>query len=290
VARVYVSSTFEDLQRCRAEVRRALQRLDQVDVAMETQVADDGRPLDRCLAGVAGCDLYLGIFAWRYGHVPAGQDLSITELEYREALRLGKPVLVFLLSEDAPWPRTLMDVGEDAGRIERLRADLRERHQCSWFRDPSSLACEVIAAVARWLAASTRAAGSGRPAPAYVPVLGRIAAGGPILAEQAIEDVFPLPREVVGKGTLFLLRVVGESMIGAAICDGDWVVVRRQPVADHGDVVAAMIDDIEDEATVKTLRRSGGRVWLHPENPAFPDIPADHATILGRIVAVLRRV
>jgi repressor LexA len=120
-----------------------------------------------------------------------------------------------------------------------------------------------------------------------VPVLGRIAAGGPILAEQAIEDVFPLPREVVGKGTLFLLRVVGDSMIGAAICDGDWVVVRRQPDADHGDVAAAGIDDV---ATVKTLRRGGGRVWPHPENPAFPDIPADRARILGRIVAVLRRV
>ncbi len=124
-------------------------------------------------------------------------------------------------------------------------------------------------------------------AAAYVPVVGRIAAGGPILAEEAIEDVFPLPREIVGEGTLFLLRVVGESMIGAAICDGDWVVVRQQPVADNGDVIAALIDG---EATVKTLRRRGGRVWLHPENPAFADIPAEDAAILGRIVAVLRRV
>jgi repressor LexA len=120
-----------------------------------------------------------------------------------------------------------------------------------------------------------------------VPVVGRIAAGGPILAEEAIEDVFPLPREIVGEGTLFLLRVVGESMTGVAICDGDWVVVRQQPAAEHGDVVAAMIDG---EATVKTLRLNGGQVWLHPENPAFADIPADQATIVGRIVAVLRRI
>jgi repressor LexA len=136
-------------------------------------------------------------------------------------------------------------------------------------------------------ASKADADGAARPEAAYVPVVGRIAAGGPILAEEAIEDVFPLPREIVGEGTLFLLRVVGESMVGAAIRDGDWVVVRQQPVADHGEVVAALIDG---EATVKTLRRSGDRVWLHPENPAFADIPAEEATILGRIVAVLRRV
>jgi repressor LexA len=124
-------------------------------------------------------------------------------------------------------------------------------------------------------------------AAAYVPLVGRIAAGGPILAEQAIEEVFPLPREIVGEGTLFLLRVVGESMINAAICDGDWVVVRQQPVAENGDVVAAMIDG---EATVKTFRRRDDHVWLQPENPAFDDIPGDDATILGRIVAVLRRM
>ena len=91
------------------------------------------------------------------------------------------------------------------------------------------------------------------PVPTYVPVLGRIAAGGPILAEEAVEDVFPLPRELVGEGTLFLLKVVGESMIEAAICDGDWVVVRQQNVADNGDIVAAMLDG---EATVKTFKRS----------------------------------
>ena len=108
------------------------------------------------------------------------------------------------------------------------------------------------------------------PEPTYVPVLGRIAAGGPILAEEAVEDVFPLPRELVGEGALFLLKVVGESMVDAAICDGDWVVVRQQNVADNGDIVAAMIDG---EATVKTFKRTGGQVWLMPHNPAFDPIP-----------------
>ena len=122
---------------------------------------------------------------------------------------------------------------------------------------------------------------------AYVPLVGRIAAGGPVLAEEAIEDVFPLPRQIVGDGTLFLLKVVGDSMINAAIADGDWVVVRQQPVAENGEIVAAMI---EGEATVKTFKRSGGHAWLMPHNPAYTPIPGDEATILGRVVAVLRRV
>jgi repressor LexA len=125
------------------------------------------------------------------------------------------------------------------------------------------------------------------PQPAYVPVLGRIAAGGPILAEQAVEEVFPLPRELVGEGTLFMLKVVGESMIDAAISDGDWVVVRQQPTASNGDIVAAMIDG---EATVKTFKRKDGHVWLMPHNEAFDPIPGDEATILGRVVTVLRKV
>ncbi|MBY6362109.1 transcriptional repressor LexA [Rhodococcoides corynebacterioides] len=125
------------------------------------------------------------------------------------------------------------------------------------------------------------------PAPTFVPVLGRIAAGGPILAEQAVEDVFPLPRELVGSGSLFLLRVVGESMIDAAICDGDWVVVRQQNVADNGDIVAAMIDG---EATVKTFKRTGGDVWLLPHNPLFEPIPGNDAVILGKVVTVMRKL
>jgi repressor LexA len=131
--------------------------------------------------------------------------------------------------------------------------------------------------------------GSGdmRPAPAFVPLLGNIAAGGPILAEQAVESVFPLPREIVGEGELFLLNVRGDSMIEAAITDGDWVVVRQQPVAENGEIVAAMIDG---EATVKTFKRKDGHNWLMPANPAYDPIPGDDATVLGRVVAVLRRL
>jgi len=126
-----------------------------------------------------------------------------------------------------------------------------------------------------------------RPAPAFVPLLGSIAAGGPILAEQAVESVFPLPREIVGEGELFLLNVKGDSMIEAAITDGDWVVVRQQPVAEQGEIVAAMIDG---EATVKTFKRTSGQIWLMPANPAYEPIDGNEATILGRVVAVLRRL
>jgi repressor LexA len=129
--------------------------------------------------------------------------------------------------------------------------------------------------------------GEAVPAPTYVPLVGRIAAGGPVLAEQAVEDVFPLPRELVGDGTLFMLKVAGDSMVEAAICDGDWVVVRQQPTAENGEIVAAMIDG---EATVKTYKRRDGHVWLMPHNPAYEPIPGDDASILGRVVSVLRRL
>jgi len=129
--------------------------------------------------------------------------------------------------------------------------------------------------------------GDSRPTPAYVPVLGQIAAGVPITAEEVVDDVFALPRQIVGEGELFLLKVVGDSMIEAAICDGDWVVVRQQPTADNGDIVAAMLDN---EATVKTFKRQDGHLWLMPQNEAFSPIDGDHATILGKVTAVLRKV
>jgi repressor LexA len=129
--------------------------------------------------------------------------------------------------------------------------------------------------------------GDAFPEPVRVPVVGRIAAGGPILAEEQIEDIFPLPKQLVGDGTVFLLEVRGDSMIDAAICDGDWVVVRQQPTAENGEIVAALLDD---EATVKTFKRRSGHVWLIPHNSAYDPIDGDHATILGKVVAVLRRV
>ncbi|TQL48357.1 SOS-response transcriptional repressor LexA [Homoserinimonas aerilata] len=122
---------------------------------------------------------------------------------------------------------------------------------------------------------------------AMVPLVGRIAAGIPITAEQQVEEIFPLPRQLVGKGELFMLKVVGESMIDAAICDGDWVVVRQQKTAENGEIVAAMLDE---EATVKVFRQRDGHTWLLPRNSNFEPILGDYAQILGKVVAVLRSV
>ena len=122
-----------------------------------------------------------------------------------------------------------------------------------------------------------------------VPLVGRIAAGSPIMAEQSIEDVLTLPRRLTGDGELFMLRVHGDSMIGAAICDGDWVVVRAQADASSGDVVAAMIQDVDGaSATIKVLSRKDGHQWLLPRNPDYDPIPGDEATIMGKVVTVLR--
>jgi len=200
------------------------------------------------------------------------------------------------------YPPSMREIGEEVG----LTSTSSVSHQLSTLerkgylrRDPSRpRAIEVRSPDA---AAGSRSpdgaggsvhdleTGSGdvRPVAAYVPVLGQIAAGGPILAEEAVTDVFPLPRQVVGEGTLFLLKVRGDSMVDAAICDGDWVVVRQQQVAENGDIVAAMIDG---EATVKTFKRRDGHVWLMPHNPAYAPIPGDEVTVLGRVTAVLRSI
>jgi repressor LexA len=198
------------------------------------------------------------------------------------------------------YPPSMREIGEAAG----LASPSSVAHQLAALerkgylrRDPHRpRAIEVVSPDGRQPALAgvseeddDEATGSGdaRPVASYVPVLGRIAAGGPILAEQAVEDVFPLPRQLVGEGELFLLKVVGDSMVEAAICDGDWVVVRQQSTADNGDVVAAMLDG---EATVKTFKRTDGHVWLLPHNPAYSPIDGDHATVLGRVTAVLRKL
>ncbi len=190
------------------------------------------------------------------------------------------------------YPPSIREIGDAVGltSTSSVAHQLRTLERKGYLRrDPNRpRAVDVRGADDDAAAPATEVAGSDAlPEPTYVPVLGRIAAGGPILAEEAVEDVFPLPRELVGEGTLFLLKVVGDSMVEAAICDGDWVVVRQQNVADNGDIVAAMLDG---EATVKTFKRAGGQVWLMPHNPAFDPIPGNDASVLGKVVTVIRKV
>lgn len=125
------------------------------------------------------------------------------------------------------------------------------------------------------------------PTGVAVPMVGRIAAGGPILAEEHVEEVFALPKQLVGDGVHFMLEVKGDSMIDAAICNGDWVVVRKQDTAVNGDIVAALLDD---EATVKTFKRKDGKVWLLPHNAEYSPIDGTYASVMGKVVAVIRKV
>jgi repressor LexA len=138
-----------------------------------------------------------------------------------------------------------------------------------------------------------RTAGPGGKRMTDIPLVGRIAAGVPILADETADDVISLPRMLTGEGSLIALRVAGDSMIDAAIADGDWVVVRRQPDANSGDIVAAMLESdasADREATVKTLKKADGHTWLIPHNPRYSPILADRAEIIGKVVSVLRRL
>jgi repressor LexA len=203
--------------------------------------------------------------------------------------------------EKRGYPPSMREIGDAVG----LTSSSSVAHQLKTLeekgfikRDPNRpRAIEVflpeILAARRSISAAEETAydetgvGDAAPAATYVPVLGRIAAGGPILAEERFEDVFPLPKQLVGEGQLFLLEVSGDSMVDAAICNGDYVVIRQEQTAENGEIVAAMIDG---EATVKTFQRKDGKVWLLPHNEAYEPIDGTHATILGKVTAVLRRV
>ncbi len=186
------------------------------------------------------------------------------------------------------YPPSMREIGDAVGlsSLSSVTHQLTQLELSGYLRrDPNRpRALEVLIELP-----GTESSDSGIPVgdAAMVPLVGRIAAGIPITADQQVDEVFPLPRQLVGKGDLFMLKVVGESMIDAAICDGDWVVVRQQKSAENGEIVAAMLDG---EATVKVLRQRDGHVWLLPRNSAFEPIVGDDAEILGKIVAVLRSV
>ncbi|MFM1865273.1 MAG: transcriptional repressor LexA [Actinomycetota bacterium] len=186
---------------------------------------------------------------------------------------------------DRGFPPTIREIGEACG----LTSPSSVSHQLATLekkgylkRDPKSpRAIDVV------LPDSDFSPAHELPTAAYVPLVGQIAAGGPILAQESIESIYALPKEIVGNGETFMLKVVGDSMIDAAICHGDLVVVQKQPDADNGDIVAALLDD---EATVKTLKRKDGHVWLMPQNPDYQPINGDQARIMGKVVAVIRKI
>ena len=186
--------------------------------------------------------------------------------------------------EDQGYPPTMREIGQAAGlsSTASVTYQLQILEEKGWIRRDAARgrAIEI-----------TLPGQDGEAAPQdktrLIPLVGRIAAGNPILAEQEVEEVLPLPESIVGKGDLFLLQVKGDSMIDLAICDGDFVVIRSQKDAQKGEIVAAMIDG---EATVKTWSKKDGHFWLLPANDNYPPIPADEAVILGKVTAVLRSV
>ena len=179
------------------------------------------------------------------------------------------------------YPPSVREIGEAAGLSSSasVQYQLKALEEAGFIRRDGSLgrAIEVVEGDSNVIADRSR----------QIPLVGRIAAGGPILAEQHIEETFPLPESIVGSGELFMLKVVGDSMIDAAICDGDYVVIRSQKTCEKGEIVAAMIDG---EATVKTFSRKDGHIWLLPANPDYQPINGDNCEILGKVTAVLRSV
>ena len=183
------------------------------------------------------------------------------------------------------YPPSMREIGEAAGLASpsSVRHQLTNLEQKGWIRRDSQKgrAMEIIIPGEEHLSPEAPLISPTR----QVPLVGRIAAGAPILAEQEVEEFFALPQQLVGDGELFLLKVVGDSMVDAAICDGDFVVIRSQNTCEQGEIVAAMIDG---EATVKTFKKRDGHVWLLPANSSYAPILGDEATILGKVTAVLR--
>jgi len=193
--------------------------------------------------------------------------------------------------ESRGYPPSMREIGDAVGlsSLSSVTHQLSRLELAGYLRrDPNRpRALEVLVELASTTQAVADAPSLQPEEAAYVPLVGQIAAGVPITADQQVDEIVPLPRALVGDGQLFMLKVVGDSMIDAAICDGDFVVVRQQRDAENGDIVAAMLDG---EATVKVFRRRDGHTWLLPRNSAFEPILGDHAEVLGRIVAVFRSV
>ncbi|MDA0217452.1 MAG: transcriptional repressor LexA [Actinobacteria bacterium] len=189
--------------------------------------------------------------------------------------------VIRLSVEERGYPPTMREIGEAAGLSSpsSVKYQLGELESKGFIRrDPSRGRAVEIREIE----------GSAPLAKTHnIPLVGRIAAGAPLLAEQEVEEIFPLPASLVGEGDLYMLKVVGDSMIDLAICDGDFVVVRAQKSCEKGEIVAAMIDG---EATVKTFSRKNGKIWLLPANDRYLPIPGEGAEILGKVTAVLRSV
>ena len=193
------------------------------------------------------------------------------------------------------YPPTVREIGEAVGLASpsTVHAHLANLERAGYVkRDPTKPRALELLARERAVASSGRARPAASRAPRVLPLVGEIAAGGPLLAEENVEDYLAVPEPLSRGGEEFLLRVKGDSMVEAGILPGDYVVVRRQATAQNGDIVVALAGDDEatEEATVKRFFRQDGRVRLQPENSALEPLFPDHVTILGKVIGVFRSV
>lgn len=197
-----------------------------------------------------------------------------------------RAILEFIIQihQDRGYPPSVREIGEAVGlhSPSSVHAQLATLSARGYLRkDPSRPRAIVVQMDESGVSTESKPT-------VNVPLVGQIAAGSPILAAENVEDTLTISPDLVGSGTLFALRVKGDSMTGAGILDGDLVIIRQQPSAEEGEIVAALIDN--EEATVKRLRRTEGRVVLEAENPAYDPIVPDEVSILGKVVTVLRQI
>ncbi|MGA1248264.1 MAG: transcriptional repressor LexA [Candidatus Nanopelagicales bacterium] len=194
--------------------------------------------------------------------------------------------------QERGFPPSVRELGQATGlaSVSSISYQLSELDRLGYIRRSTNHArgIEVLRDVEGNLLESQSTQTSANDSSVAIPLLGTIAAGVGVIADESVEDILHLPRQLTGFGQLFMLRVKGDSMMNAGIVDGDYVVVRSQPNADNGDIVAALIND--EEATVKTFKRVGAQVWLMPHNPEFEPIDGNSAQILGVVTTVLRKL
>jgi hypothetical protein len=301
VARVFISSTFQDLKNYREAVYVALRRLGHESVAVEDWAATDQPPVERTLADLRASDVAVFLVAWRYGYIPPGKQYSVTELEYRAARDAGMPCLVFLTSDDAPWPRQCFD--DDQANISRFRRQLLENHVVAFFNTADALAAQVAMSLHQWVASGARKL-SATPAEAVS------AAGAPgpeVFLSYAHEDVAVAQSiaERIGREKLsvfwdrtipvgFTWDQIVEEAIDAAKCvvvlwspaarNSEWVRIEATEGAERRILAPALVAETKIPLRFRQIQAADLIGW----SPEAQDTPGMHA-LLAAIRRCLKR-
>lgn len=220
---------------------------------------------------------------------------EVRDLETPEGLSQRQKAILTTIIEsvhERGFPPSVRELGQATGlaSVSSISYQLSELERMGYIKRSSNQArgIEVLKDVNGDPIETPSATSQTTDSTVSIPLLGTIAAGVGVIAEESVEDILQLPRQLTGYGQLFMLRVKGDSMMNAGIVDGDFVVVRSQSSAENGEIVAALIND--EEATVKTFKRVGSQVWLMPHNPDFEPIDGNEAQILGVVTTVLRKL